>query len=253
MSFLSDILPEVEKRVELLKKNPPRVEPTKRRSLRRAIEKAPAVPVVAEIKRASPSAGEIKPEGDPLEIGSAMVRGGAIGLSVLTEPKFFRGDLSFLPLLRKLNIPLLRKDFIIDEIQLQEAAAFGADAVLLIVKILGEKTGELLDVVRELGMEALVEVTSEREVEIAKAAGAKLVGINNRDLETLKVDLRRTEELAPLVSEKAIVVSESGIEGPEDVRRVLRAGADAVLVGTAIMKSGDIEGKVRELVEAGRW
>lgn len=251
---MTKVLPEVERRVKLLKKNPPRAEPLERRSLRNAIEKARKVPLIAEIKRASPSAGEIKPDADPLETARAMVRGGAIGLSVLTEPKFFKGDPSFLPLLKKsLEVPLLRKDFIIDEIQLYESAALGADAVLLIVKLLGERTGEMVDVAEELGMEALVEVMDEGEVEIAKAAGARLVGINNRSLETLEVDLRRTERLASLVWDEAVLVSESGIEGPEDVRRVLRAGADAVLVGTSIMKSENIERKVRELVEAGRW
>jgi indole-3-glycerol phosphate synthase len=126
----------------------------------------------------------------------------------------------------------------------------GADAVLLIVKVLGEKLSEFLDLSRELGLEALVEVTTEEEIELARSAGARLIGVNNRDLETLEVDLARTERLAPLIPGYATLVSESGISSPEDVRRMLNAGADSVLVGTALMRARNLEQKVRELVEA---
>jgi indole-3-glycerol phosphate synthase len=225
----------------------------KRYSLVKAIETAPKVPLIAEIKRASPSAGNIRPDANALDVAKEMLAGGAVALSVLTEKKYFKGDSSFIPELRKfVEVPLLRKDFIVDEYQLYEAAELGADAVLLIVKLLGDKTSELLHVAEGLGMDALVETTTESEIERAVSSGAKLIGINNRDLDTLEIDLTRTEKLAPLVSEDVTLVSESGINSTEDVRRMLDAGADAVLVGTALMKSENIKQKVRELMEARR-
>lgn len=221
------------------------------RSLREAIERAPKVPLIAEIKRASPSAGDIKPDADVQEVARAMVRGGAIALSVLTEPKYFKGDVRHLPLVRSIvEVPVLRKDFIVDELQLYESARLGADAVLLIAGVLGERLPSFLDLAGELGMEGLVEVGDEREVELAISAGAELIGVNNRDLKTMKVDLGRTARLAPLVPEHVTLVSESGIRTPEDVRAALEAGADAVLVGTAIMGSTNIEEAVRRLVNA---
>lgn len=254
MNFLSRILPEVEERVKLLLKNPPPKKSVKGRSLIKAIERAPKVPLIAEIKRASPSAGEIRPRADPVALGREMVRGGAIGLSILTEPKHFHGDPSFIPLMRRaVMAPLLRKDFIIHEIQLLESAHLEADAVLLIAKLLGKKLRRFIKLAEALGMEALVEVTSREEARLAIAAGANLIGINNRNLETLEVDLKQTALLAPLFPEDVILVSESGIETQEDVKRVMKAGADAVLVGTSIMKSRNVEKKVRELVEAVVW
>lgn len=221
------------------------------RSLREAIERAPKVPLIAEIKRASPSAGDIKPDADVQEVARAMVRGGAIALSVLTEPKYFKGDVRHLPLVRSIvEVPVLRKDFIVDELQLYESARLGADAVLLIAGVLGERLPSFLDLAGELGMEGLVEVGDEREVELAISAGAELIGVNNRDLKTMKIDLGRTARLAPLVPEHVTLVSESGIRTPEDVRAALEAGADAVLVGTAIMGSTNIEEAVRRLVNA---
>jgi indole-3-glycerol phosphate synthase len=216
-----------------------------------AIEKAPRVPLIAEIKRASPSAGDIRPSADVLEVARAMLRGGAISLSVLTEPKYFKGDPNFLREVRNVaKVPLIRKDFIVDDYQILEAAELGADVVLLIVKILGQELRKFMQLAEDLGMESLVEVTDEEEAELAISAGAKLIGVNNRDLETLKVDLNRTVKLAPSIPDDAVLVSESGINTPDDVRRVLDAGADAVLVGTALMRADDIEQKVRSLVNA---
>ena len=220
-------------------------------SLREAIERAPKVPLIAEIKRASPSAGDIKPDTDVLKVACAMLRGGAIALSVLTEPKYFKGDSSFLREIRcATDVPALRKDFIVNEYQLYESAEFGADAVLLIAKVLNQELPKFVRLAGELGMESLVEVTSESEIRLAVSAEAGLIGINNRDLETLEVDLGRTRELAPLVPEDVVLVSESGIRTPEDVKVVLGYGADAVLVGTALMQADDIEQKVRSLVDA---
>jgi indole-3-glycerol phosphate synthase len=216
-----------------------------------AVEKAPRVPLIAEIKRASPSMGDIRPGVDVLEVARAMLRGGAVSLSVLTEPKYFKGDPNFLREVRSVaKVPLIRKDFIVDDYQVLEAAELGADVVLLIVKILGRELRKFMRLVEDLGMESLVEVMDEEEAKAAISAGAKLIGINNRDLETLEVDLNRTAKLAPSIPDDVVLVSESGINTPDDVRRMLDAGADAVLVGTAIMRAGNIEQKVRSLVEA---
>jgi indole-3-glycerol phosphate synthase len=220
-----------------------------KRSLIAAIERAPKVPLIAEVKRASPSAGDIKPDVDVIEAARAMVRGGAIALSVLTEPKYFKGDLGFLRKIRNnVRAPVLRKDFIVDEYQLHESAELGADALLLIARVLKQELPRFVRLAGELGMECLVEVTNVDEVRLAVSAEVGLIGINNRDLETLDVDLDRTRELAPVVPDDMVLVSESGIRSPEDVQAMLEAGADAVLVGTALMRADDIEGKVRSLV-----
>jgi len=227
-----------------------KIDRSSKRSLIAAIERAPMAPLIAEVKRASPSAGDIKPDADVLEAARAMLRGGAIALSVLTEPKYFKGDSSFLREIRNVvEVPVLRKDFIVDEYQLHESAELGADAVLLIGRVLKQELPRFMRLAEELGMECLVEVTSVDEVRLAVSAEARLIGINNRDLETLDVNLDHTIELAPVVPEDVMLVSESGIRLPEDVRAMLEAGADAVLVGTALMQADDIEGKVRSLVD----
>jgi len=255
LSVLARILEDMQTEVRLRASRKPveqmRITKTRKRSLIDAIERASGAPVIAEIKRASPSAGDIKLGADVLEVARAMLRGGAISLSVLTEPKYFKGDPNFLREVRKITeVPLLCKDFVVDEYQVYEAAELGADVVLLIVKVLGGELRKFMRLVEELGMESLVEVTSEEEVELAVSAGAKLVGVNNRDLETLRVNLNRTAKLAPLIPDDTALVSESGINTPEDVRRMLDSGADAVLVGTALMRADDIEQKVKLLVNA---
>jgi len=255
LSVLAKILQDVQTEVRLRASARP-IEYThapraKKLSLVEAIEKAPRVPLIAEIKRASPSAGDIKPSADVLEVARAMLCGGAISLSVLTEPKYFKGDPKFLRDVRNVaKVPLIRKDFIVDEYQVLEAAELGADVVLLLVKVLGREVRKFMQFAEGLGMESLVEVTDKEEVKLAISAGAKLIGINNRDLETLNVDLNRTVKLAPSIPDDVTLVSESGINTPEDVRRMLDAGADAVLIGTALMQANDIEQKVRSLVNA---
>jgi len=256
MSVLEKILQDVRQEVSHREKARPieemNVDRFKKRSLVRAIEKAPRTPVISEIKRASPSAGNLRHDVDVVRVAEAMIKGGAVSLSVLTEQKHFLGDPNFLPALRKkVDAPLLRKDFIISEYQVYEAADLGADAVLLITRVLGEELKKYMQLTKELGMESLVEVFDAEEIEIANSAGADFIGINNRNLDSLEVDLRRTERLAPLVPDSATLVSESGINSPADVRMALDAGADAVLVGTAIMKAKDIETAVKSLVEAG--
>lgn len=222
-----------------------------KRSLRKAIEEAPEVPLIAEVKRAAPSAGDINLDADVLEVARAMVEGGAIALSVLTEPRYFKGDPSYLPGIRKIvDVPILRKDFIVEEYQLYESAELGADAILLITELLGRRLPRFVGLAQELGMESLVEVGDEGQVKLAISARAKIIGINNRDLKTMRVDIGRTKRLAPLIPDDVILVSESGISGPSDVRALLEAGADAVLVGTALMRSGEVASKVRSLVSA---
>ncbi|HID60880.1 MAG TPA: indole-3-glycerol phosphate synthase TrpC [Hadesarchaea archaeon] len=224
----------------------------RKRSLIDVIGRASGIPVIAEIKRASPSAGDIRPGADVSEVARAMLRGGAVSLSVLTEQKYFKGDPNFLRKVRKITeAPLLCKDFVVDEYQIYEAAELGADVLLLIVKVLRGELRRFMRLVGELGMESLVEVTNEEEAKLAVSEGAKLVGVNNRDLETLKVNLNRTARLAPLIPDDTTLVSESGIRTPEDAKKMLDSGADAVLVGTALMRADDIEQKVRSLVNAG--
>lgn len=249
--ILADVRVEVQRRAIAKPIDPSHVDLSPKRSLIEAIERAPGVPLIAEIKRASPSAGDIKPSADVLEIARAMLRGGAVSLSVLTEPKYFKGDPSFLREIRRVaEVPLLCKDFIVDEYQLYEAVELGADVVLLIVKALEHELSRFMQLAEKLGLESLVEVTSEDEVGLAVSAGAEIIGINNRDLETLEVDLNRTVGLAPLIPDGATLVSESGISSPADVRKMLDAGADALLVGTALMQAENIEQKVRSLVNA---
>ncbi len=219
-----------------------------KRSLISAIEKAAEKglnPVISEVKRKSPSRGEIK-DADPVKTAEQMEKGGACAISVLTD-KYFNGSLYDLKKVKEaVAIPVLRKDFIVDEFQIHQSYGYGADAVLLIVFLLGEKTREFVKKTHELGMEALVEVHSEEELRIALDSGARLIGINNRDLGTLKIDLGTTEYLANKIPEDWITVSESGVDNREDLARIRRAGADAALIGTSIMESEDIEKKVRE-------
>jgi indole-3-glycerol phosphate synthase len=213
------------------------------RGFRAVLASAPRPRVVAELKRRSPSKGEIRPDFDPLSCAKAYADAGAAALSVLTDRRWFGGELAYLDAVRRaVALPLLRKDFLIDAYQVDEARVAGADAVLLIVRALD---AGLLRALREraaaLGMDALVEVHDEREVDVALAAGADLVGINNRDLAHFTTDLATTERLAPrLVAAGVVVVAESGIFTHDDVRRLEAAGADAVLVGEALMREPDV-------------
>jgi indole-3-glycerol phosphate synthase len=212
----------------------------------------PPLRIVAEIKRTSPSAGAIRLEADPAAVARAYEAAGASAISVLTDRRFFAGGPDDLRAAREgAGVPVLRKDFIVDAYQVYEARALGADAVLLIVGT--GPTMALADLVgraAELGMAALVEAHTEDELDQALAAGARLVGINNRNLHTLAVDPQTTARLRPLVPEGVVVVSESGIETPADVARARRAGVHAVLVGTALMASADPAARLRELVRA---
>ena len=222
-----------------------------RRSLIYAIENVKGDgknPIIAEIKRRSPSLGRIR-EIDLLKAGRAMERGGACAVSVLTDGHF-DGKIDDLKIIkRNLGIPVLRKDFIVDEFQIYESYANGADCILLIASLLRDKTRRFVEKIHELGMEALVEIHSKEDLKFALNSGARLIGINNRNLRTMEIDLRSTETLAREIPSDKIVVSESGINSREDLKRVLNAGADAILIGTSIMRSQDIEKMVKWFVE----
>jgi indole-3-glycerol phosphate synthase len=194
--------------------------------------------VIAEIKKASPSAGVIAESFDPVEIAKNYERDGADAISVLTDTKFFQGKLQDLADVRRaVSVPLLRKDFILDEIQIAESAANGADAILLIVAALEQsQLVDLLHAAATYRLDALIEVHTRQELNRALAAGAKIVGINNRNLATFDVDLAVTEELCREVPDEIVLVSESGIKTPQDVARVKGCGVDAVLVGEALMR-----------------
>lgn len=209
--------------------------------------------VIAEIKRASPSKGPLRPELDPVELGRAYARGGAAALSVLTEPQFFLARPDDLPRARAASgLPTLRKEFVVDRWQLRETAAMGADAVLLIVAVLGAETAAFVDEARRLGLQPLVEVHDEAELEVALATGATCVGINNRNLRTFEVDPGTARRLAPRAAAAGrVVVAESGIGGPEDLAGLAQAGVAAVLVGESLLRAADPGAAVRALAQAG--
>jgi len=211
------------------------------------------ISVIAEVKRASPSAGLIRADFDPGVIARAYTAGGASALSVLTEPRYFKGNLSFLRVVREAlgeaGPPILRKDFISDAYQIYEARAFRADAVLLIAAVLdASRLTELLALTHQLGMTALVEAHDAAELEVAVGSGARVIGINNRDLKTFTVDLALTERLRQRVPADRILVSESGIHTREDVKHLAGIGVNAVLVGEALMRAPDITQALRELL-----
>ena len=212
------------------------------------------VAVIAEVKRRSPGAGAIDPGLDPLGLSAEYEAGGACAISVLTDATWFGGSLDDLRAVREArDVPVLRKDFVIDEIQVMEARAAGADLVLLIVRILEPALlRDLRAMTHDLGMTALVEVHDEWEVDAALEAGAALVGVNNRDLTVFETDLAVTERLARYVPGDVLLVSESGIRDRDDVARVAAAGADAVLVGEALVRSGSPGGLVGEMAAVGR-
>jgi indole-3-glycerol phosphate synthase len=225
-----------------------------------------AIALIAEVKKASPSAGVICQDFDPVRIAREYEAAGAACLSVLTDEKFFQGSLDDLRQIRAaVKLPLLRKDFIIDERQILEAIEWGADAILLIVAILDDaRLRRFHSLASGAGLAVLVEVHDEAELARALAAGAVLIGVNNRDLKTFNVDLGTTERLAATMEDRRLkrtdgstpllplLVAESGIHTRKDVERLAHCGASAILVGESLMKNGDIPGKVRELIGPAR-
>ena len=256
-SRLVEILKEKKKEVARLKKNgipsPPQPGIPVMRNFKSAISRPDRINLIAEIKFASPSAGHIREKSQPEGIGRSYERAGAAAISLLTDKEFFQGDLKNLPGVKQnITLPVLRKDFIIEEIQIREALAWGADAVLLIVKILSKsQLKELLQVCSVHNLPALVEVHDPEDLEIALDSRAEIIGINNRNLDTFEVDLRTTVQMVPRVPAGPVIVSESGIHTAEQVRQLRKVRVNAVLIGSSLMGSQDLELKTREMVEAG--
>ncbi|BAS27587.1 indole-3-glycerol phosphate synthase TrpC [Limnochorda pilosa] len=224
------------------------------RSLEGALRAAGVPAVIAELKQASPSTGWIRRQADPAALARRYQRAGAAALSVLTDRRHFRGSLARLRAVRAATtLPVLRKDFHLEPYQLVQARAAGADAVLVIVALLSDAAlGELLAVTRRLGMEALVEVHREEELGRALAAGARLLGVNNRDLDRLETSLEAGARLLPQVPAPCLAVAESGLRTPADVAAMVRAGARAVLVGEALSRSGEPESLLAAFREVGK-
>jgi len=211
------------------------------------------VQLIAEVKKASPSKGIIRYDFNPVEVAQIYASNGASAISVLTETRYFQGSLNHLKDIRDAlgnkRLPLLRKDFICDPYQVYESRAYGADSLLLIVAILTpEKLKELLWLSHELNMSCLVEVHDEAELEIALRSGARIIGINNRDLTTFTVDLTTTERLRPLIPQDRIVVSESGIKDRSDIEKLRQWSVDAFLIGESLMSAPDIAARMKELL-----
>ena len=226
-------------------------------SLKKAIQEAKHAPVITEIKMASPSAGTIRENIEPRHIAEKMEKGGAVGISVLTEPKHFKGSLRSLVEARRIvKLPILMKDIILSPVQLEAASKLGANVVLLIVALFDREYCEcslngMIDAAHSKGLEVLLETHTTEEFQVAVGTRTDLVGINNRNLATLKVDLNVTKQiLEQNNTEDKIIVSESGINTPADLRFLSLYGAQAFLVGSAIMLAGNIEEKVKEFVSA---
>jgi indole-3-glycerol phosphate synthase len=219
------------------------------RDFRQAINHRPCA-VIAEVKRSSPSKGRIREQFDPVQIASIYQEHGAQAVSILTDEQFFEGKGDYLAAIKKaISLPLLRKDFIIDAYQIYETRVLGGDALLLIASILEQRQLlEYIQLAEQLGLAPLVEVHTKAELGKALAAGAEIIGINNRDLKTFSTDLKRTLELAPMIPKGTIVVTESGISSRKDIELLMGAGVHCFLIGEALMRAADIGAKLRELL-----
>lgn len=248
MTFLEQIVDARRRAVEVLKRHaidPPRDAP---RSFRDALV-ADGMSLIAEIKRRSPSKGDLNPDLDPATIARAYERGGARCLSVLTEPDFFGGSPRDLAAARDAtSLPVLWKDFVLDPLEMSYARSFGADAVLLIVRMLRDELRSLVEAAREAQLCPLVEVFDEDDLERALDAGADVVGVNHRDLETFEEDPTATKRLRPLVPDDVMLVAESAISTRADIEALVDIGVHAALVGEALVRARDPEAKVRELL-----
>lgn len=209
----------------------------------------PQIRLIAEVKKASPSRGLLCPDFDPVRLAREYARAGAAAISVLTESRYFMGSIKYLAAIREaVRLPLLRKDFIVDPYQVYEAAASGADAVLLIVAILDKPNlADLIDLSHACNLDCLVEVHSEAEIGTALGCGAQIIGINNRDLKTLAVDTATVRRLRPLVPQDRIVIAESGIKDRSDIAELAKLRVNAALIGEALVTAADIPGRIREL------
>jgi indole-3-glycerol phosphate synthase len=262
MDLLSRIVETKQARVQAARKESPIAEmrvraidarlQTKLHRLLEVLANDAGLNVIAEIKRASPSRGTIRADVDPAELARAYQHGGAVAISVLTEEDYFQGSLEDLRLVRQaVPLPLLRKDFIVDEFQIYEAAIAGADAILLIVAALEDEVLRLLRAIAEdeLGMDALVEVHTQEEMQRACDGGATLIGVNNRDLRTLEVSLGTSAQLIQYAPEDVICVSESGLHSGDDLRRLRDLGYSGFLIGEMLMRAAEPDVALRELLE----
>ena len=219
------------------------------RGFRQAIHVPGKLSLIAELKRKSPSRGMLRERFDPVQLAQTMEKAGAAALSVLTDEAYFGGHLDFLRDAKAFTeIPVLRKDFVVDPYQVYEAAFYQADAILLIVRILTEEVlSECLQAADRLGLEALVEVHSETDLKTALNVGAHTIGINHRDLATFQLDATLAEQLVPKIPAGKVIVAESGLQTPADIQRMKRLGVHAVLIGEALMTAPDPAVKIREL------
>lgn len=222
------------------------------RSFKHALQSGPPIRLIAELKRKSPSKGMLRERFDPIFLAQEMQESGAHALSVLTDEPFFGGSLQFLRSVKQFtDIPLLRKDFVVDMYQIYEAAAFQADAVLLLACILDDaQITECLKTAASLGMDALVEIHNDEELQRALDCGAEIVGINHRDLRTFEMHMGLTERLVPKIPKDRVIVAESGIHNAEDVKRMRELGANALLIGESLMTAPQVGKKIRELFSA---
>ncbi len=259
MPFLDEIVERKREEIRVRRRRTPiedlheRIRPMPpTRGFLRSLHGRSPLALIAEIKKASPSKGTIRPSFDPADLGGRLEKAGAAALSVLTDEHFFQGHLDYLGAVRaSCALPLLEKDFVLDPYQIVEARASGADAVLLIAALLSdEMIREFLDLARALGLDCLVETHSEKELDRALALDAPLIGINNRDLKTFDVDPERAIRLAPRIPQGRTIVAESGIQTHDDIRRLAAAGIHAVLIGETIMRRDDVAAAARELLGA---
>jgi indole-3-glycerol phosphate synthase len=210
------------------------------RDFRKALKSA-GCNIIAEVKCASPSRGRLIADFDPVRIADIYKQNGASAISVLTDEKYFSGHKNYLTQIKqKINLPLLRKDFIIDPIQIYETRAIGADAILLIVRALGKKIADFISLSQGLGLNPLVEVHDEEELDLALAVGAEIIGINNRNLDTFITDIETSRKLKDRIPAGKIVVAESGISNRKDVESLMDAGINAFLIGEALITAPDI-------------
>lgn len=257
MIYLDQIIERKKEEVERLKEEVgsdpyhPLHNDIKRKNLKRFENALRKKGVIAEIKRKSPSKGNINPFLDPVQLAKEYEKGGAAALSVLTDEVGFGGTMKDLEEIKKnVRIPILRKDFIIDPLQIKEAIHGGADAILLIVAVLKERTGEFLQIAEELGIDALVEVFSEEDLKLAIEAGAKIIGINNRDLNTFEVDLSNSLKLVKQLPKECIKIAESGIKSVDEAKLLFEGGFDALLIGETLVRTRSPKEMLGEMNDA---
>ena len=257
MNILDSIVKQKRKELSFLKKKIRKEslilkckQPRKIFNFKSSISKTDKINIIGEIKRLSPSAGVLRKAFDPVKIAKVYKKSGISALSVLTDEKFFAGKLEYLKLIKKnINLPILRKDFIIDDYQIYESYVAGADAILLIAQLLSRnKLKDFIKLTHKLGLVALVEVHNRRDLSKALDCGAMIIGINNRNLRTFKVTLQTTYKLIKLIPQTRIIISESGIKSHKDILNLKKAGINAVLIGEAFMKASNLAQEIKTLV-----